>query len=318
MRRFLEAWARYLKWFVLSLVIVPLFVGVGGHYLLRSYEATASIWVEASSASIDPTGIKTPAGLYVDQLQQLLLTRAFREEVLGGLIAHTGLIVQTPDQHEAMLVLIGTGTKVTARGANLFDVSVRNHDAPLATGTVAAVVEAFQAETVSLKEQATRRETSLYENQVQQARDDVVAAQNRLSVLRPSVPAAAQVQATQELQTRQDLLKALEDRQAEAYGQNAADLASAPSTLQVIDAPQVKGQAKTDWVDLALAVIGALVVTFAVDLGVITVLTLSDRSVHTAADLGSLTDAPVAEMPRVHALRDGNQLEWLPRRMLKS
>lgn len=318
MRKLLETGVRHFRWIALSLVLVPLVVGVLGVYVLRSYEAIATVWVEPSStaASSDPTGSKSPADVYASALQQLLLTRAFREEVLSGVVARTGLVVPTPEQHEAWLKIIGSSIKATTRGANLIEIRYRSTNSVVAIGTVAALLDSFQTEMIGMQKQAATREASLYQEQVQQARNDVTLAEQKVASLPPTAPAITRSQAELELSARRDMLQALEERQNTAYSQGVADVISVPGSLQVIDAPRIDGPARASLVDLALAVIGALLVTIAVDLGVVAILAYSDRRVHTASDLATVTDAPVAELPYFAALERGDRFQRLRQRLL--
>ncbi len=317
-RRVLETAFRNLRWLALSLVLVPLAAAILTAFVFRSYEATATVWVEASSAitSSDPTGSKTPADLYVSTLQQLLLTRAFREDVLRGVATRAHIAIPPSQQHDAWLKHIGNGIKATARGANLIEIRYRHANPAIATDTISAVLASFQTTITDLQTQAAAREARSYQDELQKARNDVAEAQQRISTLPPTAPAAVRSQAELDLADRRSLLTGLEDRRTSAFSEAVGNLVSIPGSLQVIDPPRIDSPAGASLLDLALAVTCALLLTMAADLGVILFLTFSDRTIRTASDLAPLVNAPVAELPRLASLENTVRYPRLRQRLL--
>ena len=316
MNKLLQTWLRNLPWFVLSVILVPTLVGVLTSIYFRTYDATASLWVESqASATVDPSSSKTIADVYAGNLTQLLLTTSFRRQILDDLKAHDGVATGTSDLQDAWLKKIGSGVKVTTRGSNLIEIHFRDANSTIATAVVAAVVNDFQQRTLQIKKNATIQTVSEYEKQIRLIRDDVASAQRRLNALPPNTPDSVRAELTLDIQSNQDLLKAIEDRQNQTYSQNIADLVSVPGTLQVIDAPHTDPRNRTNLADLALAVIATLVITLTFDVGVIAVLTVVDERVHRAADLAAFSELPIVEVQRVHTVRPGDRWPALRRRL---
>jgi len=175
-----------------------------------------------------------------------------------------------------MLEQVRTGTKVAAAGSNLIDIRFRDKDPSTASLIGGVVVDEFQSKAIQLKRDASLRVVSLYQDQVDQISGNV----NRSSVasaLAPTTAAGQPTTAAVDVQSRLDLLKALQDRRNAAYSQSVADLVAIPASIHVIDAPHVDDQSKTNWLDVALAVIGTLFVVIAIDAGVIAILSLLER-----------------------------------------
>jgi len=305
MRRYLETVVHRLPWVVAALIIVPLIVGVLSNYLLGTYQATALIWVEsaASPATSGPGSSTATADVYAGRMRQLLMTRAFRDSAVAGEIAGGGASLPGQVQHDALVGQIGS-VDVVSRGANLIDVESRSRNPTLALTTVSSVVEAFQSNTVATRQEAVDQAPSLFQQQVQQAQDNVVSLQSRLAALPTAASADQRARLTLELGEESDLLKALEDRRTTAFADSATRLADASIALRVIDPAQVDSQPKVSPVDLAMSVIGAFLVSVVLSLIVIGILSRIDRSVRTAADVRALTSVPVVTTPRVLALHD--------------
>ena len=302
MRRYLETLIHRLPWVVAALIVVPLIVGLLSNRLLGTFQASGLLWVEsaASPATFEGPGSTTPADRYADTLRQLLMTRAFRDSVVAGVIAREGASVSGQAQRGALLEQVGS-VEVVSRGANLIDVESRSRNPTLALSTVSSVVEAFQSNAVAIRKEAADQATTLYQQQIQQAQDNVVALQSRLSVLPPDATADQRASLTLALGEESDLLKALEDRRTTTVADSATRLADASIALHVVDPAQVDSQAKASTVDLVLAVFGALLATVVLNAAVIGMLSRFDRSVRTAADVRALTSVPVVTTPRVLA-----------------
>lgn len=300
-RRVLETWARNLKWVVLTLVLVPAVAAVLGYYLLRSYEATTAIWVDLPSISSlrESSGSKTVADIYAGRLEQLLLTRRFREHVLNGVEANWGLVFVGPEAREVMLQRIGKGTKVTTRGANLIEIRYRDSSPEMATAIVAEVIQSFQQEAMDLKKSSASLVSTLYQVEVQRAREALAAAERGLPMGSGLGMEALPTSDALAIEVRRDLLRVLEEQRDEAYGSSITEMVAVPATLQIIDASHVPPRAPVNQLEMALLVISSAMVTFIVDMFVVTILTACDQSVRSAADVGAITGALVVEMARV-------------------
>src|SRR6185437_14261253 len=138
------------------------------------------------------------------RMRQLLMTRAFRDSAVAGEIAGGGASLPGQVQHDALVGQIGS-VDVVSRGANLIDVESRSRNPTLALTTVISVVEAFLSNTVATLQEAVDQAPSLFQQQVQQAQDNVVSLQSRLAALPTAASADQRARLTLELGEESDL-----------------------------------------------------------------------------------------------------------------
>ncbi len=304
MRRYLDTCLRNVIWIGLSVILVPIAVALVSRQLTKSFDATSEIWVDAPVAapSSDPTATKTAADAYTSIFQELLVTRSFRAEIADGVSKKLGRPLPTDAAYEAFLTRIQSGTKISSAGPNLVQVDYKDPDANVAVATAAVAVDTFQTEVLRLKQDAASQRVTLYQQQIDQVRHSLTASDIQ-SILGGSASATPTSVSDVDLASQLDLLKSLEDRRNTALGDSIDQTVAVPATLHVIDVPHVDSSAKTNWAMVALAGVAGLVLTLAVDLAVIAILTVTDRTVHGVSDVTPLTGVPVHGLPRVGVAR---------------
>src|SRR5579864_6520427 len=106
MARYVEVLFRYWVRFAIILIVAPLVLGAATVVIFRTYQATASIWVESPDTfgqDVTPSGWNsylTPAQNQADTLQQLITTLAFDNQIGDRMLAKG--VVQNPDQRSAI------------------------------------------------------------------------------------------------------------------------------------------------------------------------------------------------------------------------
>lgn len=313
MRRYVETLLQYLPWVVVALIVVPAVIGILAPRLLGTYQATASIWVEPSPSTAPPANVAGPAGQYADRLRQFLTTRSFREDILARIHARQGSSNQPPSESDALLSQIAA-VEVVTRGNNLIEVEFRGKDPNTALAVVSATIDTFQGQAADASKTAVEQSFALYEQQVQQAESDVASAQSRMSSLPPTASAAERTQLTMDLAARADLLKALEERRTTALTDSMERSVTLPAVIRIVDEPRVDTQRMLSGAERTVVVVAAFVLTLAISLVAMAILTRRDQSVRTPADIRALTPVPIVTTPRVFVPRSAG---WprLARRM---
>jgi uncharacterized protein involved in exopolysaccharide biosynthesis len=171
----------------------------------------------------------------------------------------------------------------------------RDADPGTASAMVSAIVSSFEKETAQMKKEAARQVDSLYQEQVRLARQELAAMERSLAPAPAGPPASVPI----ELETRRDFLTALEARRIDAYNSALAATLEASGSVQIVDLPDGQAKRVHNWAQLAIVLFSALLLTSAANLGVIAILTLSDRSIRSAADVARLTTIPSIEMTRL-------------------
>jgi uncharacterized protein involved in exopolysaccharide biosynthesis len=160
MARYVETLLRYWVRFVVLLIIAPLVLGAGSAFLLRTYQASASLWIEAPNyfgQTVTPAGWNTyltPAQNESDALNELLSTHAFVSEI-GDRLWQQGA-VKDDAQLNTILDSFATRLKVEPQGAHLVTLTFSNESKAVCTAVLQVTITHFREYlTASQKDQAS-------------------------------------------------------------------------------------------------------------------------------------------------------------------
>ncbi len=144
MGRYLETLIRFRLRFVILLLIAPLSLGASTALVLRSYEATAALWVSdptylgQDAVPVDWNRHATPAQNTVDTLRQLLGTYAFDRQVADRLLA-TGVVADQASASRAGESL-SSEVHLQVDGAHLARLTYFSADQKFSLGILRSVV----------------------------------------------------------------------------------------------------------------------------------------------------------------------------------
>ena len=147
MGRYLETLIRFRSRFVILLLIAPLSLGASTALLLRSYEATAALWVSDPTylgqdvVPVDWNRHSTPAQNAVDTMRQLLGTYAFDRQVADRLLA-TGAVADQAAASQAGESL-SSEVHLQVEGAQLARLTYFNADQKFSLGVLRSVIALY-------------------------------------------------------------------------------------------------------------------------------------------------------------------------------
>jgi hypothetical protein len=141
--------------FIVLLVIAPLALGTTSVVIFRTYQGTASLWVEAPNylgQSVAPAGWNsylTPAQNQADTLQQLLTTQSFDEQI-GERLQATG-VIRNSAERGSIVASIPTRMKVTPEGSHLISLTFSYETQAACVGVLKAAIDLFQERLTALQ-----------------------------------------------------------------------------------------------------------------------------------------------------------------------
>jgi capsular polysaccharide biosynthesis protein len=184
MARYVEVLFRYWLRFAIVLIIAPLALGGASVAVFRTYQATASLWVQSPDTfgqSVTPSGWNsylTPAQNQADTLQQLITTLAFDDQIGDRLVAKG--VVANVDQRNAIVASIPIGMKVTPDGSHLVTITFSNASQTAGVGVIQAAVDLFLERQIALQRQQEDLSTTFLTGQLKTAQAQLATSEAAL------------------------------------------------------------------------------------------------------------------------------------------
>lgn len=314
MNRVLEIIFRRLIRLLVFIVLLPA-VGVVIAFLQpRSYQSTATLWamrtyqvIGATGNAIDPQSNTplTPAQSQVNTLTELLGTLDFsvavaKESSLTATLHLSSSTLANPQMLDnAYLQEISRHVHVTALGYDTFSISYINEDPAEAQRVVEAVIHNYALQTQQLITLQGKNLLQSYQNQLEQAKqnlDAALTAEASYVSQHPNVARGAvstdpqyvllQTQVQQASDTYSAVLKNISTVNQQIEGNNSGNL------FQVLDAP-IAGLPVSRLTTLLIGGGGGLALALLASVLYILILLRRDQTVYNAPDLEKVIALPV-------------------------
>ncbi len=257
MARYVEMLLRYWVRFAILLVLAPIALGATSALFLRTYEGTASIWVEAPNyfgQTVTPAGWNiylTPAQNQSDNLNELLSTHAF-----GTTIAHrlmqTG-VVSDAATADTIVSSFPSRLHVIADGAHLVTLTFSNERQAVCTAVLNVTIQLFHERLAAVQIEQADLSTSFLSGQLTSAKARLNTSQAGLQTYLAdhpglkieTTPSAVQTDLDKVAsQVRQDQAEVLQLQsqfdQAQFLGAGAQRLVE--TNTKLIDEPRIAGR----------------------------------------------------------------------------
>ncbi len=310
MRRFVAAFFRHPFVLILPAILVPLIVVFVVRSFASNYQSQATVYVPQvpPTASLGSSGaFTTPAQwLQLDLTQYIQSEPSFLVKVANQTDMIKAYAKGTPDVNGLMTARITAGIKVTASGRNFVLVQYSDTDPRLAAQVIKALLQEYITESLA-NAQANIQNNITITNQAIQDDTNTLATDStnkaayvqshpNVDLTNDSTYAALQLQYQTDLlklQTDQQRLQALtgKDVQTNLVPFNITDEPTVPTT------PVVKSKTTIT------AIVGGVALGLGISLGLIGLLAVADRRVHSRDDLVDAMPIPVLEVvPRLRGL----------------
>ncbi len=182
--RYVELVFRHWIRFAILLLVLPAAVTAASLTLLRTYQASAALWVEnptyfgAAAAAAGWNQYQTPAQNQADILSQILQTRDFRDK-LGDALATSGT-VSDPLARDQLLRSLPRPITVSATGSRLMTVSFSCRQPAFCLAVVSSTVDLYRDRLGQLQKQQAELASTYLTNQLQDAQKTLSASQDAL------------------------------------------------------------------------------------------------------------------------------------------
>jgi len=309
MARYVEVLFRYWVRFTIVLIIAPLALGGASVVVFRTYQATASVWVESPDTfgqSVTLSGWNTyltPAQNQADTLQQLITTLSFDNEVGDRLVANG--VVGSRDQRNGIVQSIPTGMKVTPGGSHLITITFSDASQTAAVGVIQAAIDLFLERQTALQRQQEDLSTSFLTGQLKTAQAKLATSEAALQQYlldHPSVRLAAigqdtgilaLDQLTHQVQQDRDNATQLQTQLDQARFLGAAAQQLVETNTKLVDRPHISHAGITgDGSSLKRAAI-ALLACISAGIAYVLVLVWADKTVRDTREMQRRLRVPV-------------------------
>ena len=307
MQRVLEIlFSRWLQ--LIALLVVPLVIALGIVLIQpRQYEASATIWALRRYEVVGATGAESDLNSTPAETQATAITEILQTKTFALAIAHQANLASTysasarsnQDQLDsAMFDDLSAHVTATAVGGYIVSVTYDNKNPAIAKAVVKAVINEYGTSAAAFATSESKQLLLIYEEQLQQAKDDSNQATAAATYLREHPNAAAD---------KDPQYEALATSATNALG-NVTQIQGQIDTLNntietigvgsntlftVVDQPAT-GASPISRSKLLIegAAIGAVVGLLACIIFIV-IMMRRDRTIYSVADLQKITEAPV-------------------------
>jgi uncharacterized protein involved in exopolysaccharide biosynthesis len=312
MRRFVAAFFRHPFVLILPAILVPLIVVFIVRSFASSYQSQATVYVPQvpPTASLGSSGaFTTPAQwLQLDLTQYIQAEPSFLVKVANETDMPKSYAKGTPDVNGLMVARITAGIKVTAIVRNFVQIQYSDTNPRLAAQVIKAMLQEYINESLANAQQNINNNIDLVNQAIQDdtnalatdsaKKADYVQSHPNLDLTNDAGYAALQLQYQNDLlklQSDQQRLQSLtgKDGQTNLIPFNITDEPTVPTT------PVVKSKTTIT------AIVGGVALGLGISLGLIGLLAVADRRVHSRDDLVDAMPVPVLEVvPRLRGLEN--------------
>ena len=222
-----------------------------------SYQSTATIWVsnpsaiEATTAAADDKD--TPAQVHLQVLNDLLLTRSFRDEVAeaAGMVDGAAVRSLPPDRADATwraaAEQVATSVSASADGVNLLTVRGKRGTPEEARKLVEATVAKLRARLEQEESRVSKVTGAYFEQQLAVAREELQRRQAAFTAYveqRPNPNQAALNDVTynsllSKVRVQEDLITTLQNQSQKASFEAASSSQNLAARFNIVDAPSL-------------------------------------------------------------------------------
>ncbi len=310
MRRFVAAFFRHPFLLILPAIIIPLIVVFLVRSAASSYTSTATVYVVKAAVNTGDNPYATPAqNLNAGLAEAIHSQQSFVLKIANQTDMPKSYPKGTADIDDQMVARIRAGMVITTTGTHYIVITYNDRDPRIAAQVVNAVLPAYVAQSIQFAQQNADNLIAEYRSQYQAAQDQYITdsdqyknyIQQHPDINVDTDPTLAQLQA----QVKTDL------NNIQAYQQKIqnltvnADILSNVPSYSVTDPGLVPTAPTVKTKTTITAMIGGVALGLGTSLGLIGLLALWDRRIHSRDDLQEAVDLQVLEVvPNLAGLGD--------------
>jgi capsular polysaccharide biosynthesis protein len=310
MRRFVAAFFRHPFLLILPAIIIPLIVVFVVRSLASSYTSSATVYVVKAAVNTGDNPFSTPAqNLNAGLAEAIKSQQSFVLKIANQTDMPKTYPKGTAGVDGLMVARIRAGMTITTTGTHYIVITYNDPDPRIAAQVVNAVLPAYIAQSIEFAQQNADNLIAEYRSQLADAQNQYITDSNQYKDYiqqHPDVnpdtdPSLAQLQAAvksdlNNIQTYNTKIQNLT---------NNTDILSNVPSYSVTDPGLVPTAPTVKTKTTITAMIGGVALGLGTSLGLIGLLALWDRRIHSRDDLEEAVDLQVLEVvPNLSGLRD--------------
>jgi capsular polysaccharide biosynthesis protein len=311
MRRFVAAYFRHPFLLVLPAIIIPLIVVFAVRAFASTYTSQATVVITYSfvSVSTGDSPYNTPAQNLQGDLKESLTVHTFVTKVAQD----SGMIQTyakgTADVQSLVYTRITSGLSITVEGTRTLLITYSDPNPQLAAKVITVFLNDYQQQRIANLQQNANEDLAIYEQMLQQDEATLHAAdQARQAYIQQNPTADPSTDATlaQYEQAYQQALQNVNNDQINIEKiSDRSNLAETLTTFTVADPPLVPTAPTVKSKTTITAMIGGVALGLGISLGLIGLLAVTDRRIHSRDDIIEVMPVPVLEViPKLRGLRE--------------
>ncbi len=314
MRRFVAAFFRHPFTLILPAILIPLIVVFLVRAFASSYTSEATVFITNNPYVSNATpgnnnNFKTPAENLADNISEYLAHTSFVLNVAHHTDMPKTYKAGTANIDDLMEQRIKNGLTITEPGNETLDIQYSDPDPHVAAQVITALLQQYLTQARYDAEQSSQQTADFYR---QKLKDDAAALQKDDEAIKqytqqhPNTdPTTDPTLAVLQAQYQNDLTRVSDDQQKLQEILSGGDIVTNLYNFEVTDPPTIPTAPTVKGKTTITAMIGGVALGLGVSLGLIGLLAVADRRIHSRDDLVEALPLPVLEVvPRLRGLQE--------------
>ncbi len=311
MRRFVAAFFRHPFTLILPAILIPLVVVFLVRSLASSYTSEATIFITSNPYVTVPAGSTDPYNTPAQNLQSDISEYLTHNSFLDHVAEHTDMPKTykpgTANINALMEQRILNGLSITAVGNETLDIQYSDPNAHVAAEVITALLQEYLTQSVQDAESTAQSTIKIYQQKLQsdeaQLQSDDEAINQYLQQHPDTDVSTDSTLAVLQATYQNDLTQVSDDQQELQKLNSSTGVIASLYTFEVTDPPTIPTTPTVKSKTTLTAMIGGVALGLGVSLGLIGLLAVADRRIHSRDDLVEAFPVPVLEViPRLRGL----------------
>ncbi len=311
MRRFVAAFFRHPFTLILPAILIPLIVVFLVRSLASSYTSTATIFITNNPYVTIPAGnnsiYDTPAQNLQNSISEYLTHNSFLLSVANHTDMPKTYKQGTPNINALMEQRIQAGLTITTAGSETLNIQYSDSNPHVAAQVITALLQQYLTQSIQDAENTAQSTIAIFQQKLQNDEAQLQADNEKINQYvqqHPNTdPTTDSNLAVLQTTYQNDLAQVTADQQQLQKLNSSTGIIASLYTFEVTDPPTIPTTPTVKSKTTLTAMIGGVALGLGVSLGLIGLLAVADRRIHSRDDLVEAFPLPVLEViPRLRGL----------------
>jgi uncharacterized protein involved in exopolysaccharide biosynthesis len=311
MRRFLAAFFRHPFTLILPAILIPLVVVFVVKSFANTYTSQATIFITSNPYVAIPNSnpYSSDADNLANDIQEFLVRPSFVVSVANQTDMPKTYPKGTANVNDLMVTRITGGLTITAVGNETLNIQYSDPDPHVAAQVITALLQQYLTQSIQDSQNNASTTTAYYKQKLQLDEQQLASddqAVKAYTQAHPNVdPTTDPNLAVLESNYNQDLNQVQTDQSTLQKINSTSGAFANLFTFEVTDPPTIPTTPTVKSKTTLIAMIGGVALGLGVSLGLVGLLAVADRRIHSRDDLSEAFPVPVLEvLPRLRGLQE--------------